>query len=755
MSRTPIGPDTLLFGDCIEWLRRIPSNTFSACVSDPPYGLEFMGKDWDAPWKDMGWQAGGGFSKPGIGERKTDWPSFSSTNRFGNTNPTCAKCGGRARGAKKCSCDEPDWKPIGKRRNPENEGLPDDMTGGGMAEQMRGFQQWCELWSREVLRVLKPGGHLLTFGGTRTYHRMVCGIEEAGFQIRDMIDYDCELVDYHSWMYGQGFPKSLNIGKAIDKSEKGHPQGGPDPTSPNHGKFKGGCDGENPTGRGFGAGPGQFMKPEGGMDDSDLDDETDPEDELEPTIEEGEGFSEVAGKWKGYGTALKPAHEPVAIFGKGTGSLPEHLVPFTYTPKVSTRERNLGCKNLFWLMEEGENRPITKKQYIAFRDENKEKKGQDGFTPHPIRRGNIWPCLHPDSFVVTSEGMVRISDVGVGDLVYSHDGKYHKVTDAFSKPCPVLYRISVRGCNADVLASDNHPFLVWRPVRSKKGAIRSGKVMWVKASEMEVGDYTMTPVSTMGKMGGSPDDLMWVIGLWLAEGSILKAGHGDNVYPVWSLSGDERDLVDRIRSVTNCKVSVYEKKDCNGISVVAFDTELGEKCIRLCGIKAGGKRVSSDVFEMSYGARTSFLQGYIQGDGSLEANDTRAKTVSESLSYQLKLLAESVGFYATCNRYEQKTRKIGTRIFKNVRPVWRLRFTEKNILGTGKRRTKPTAVEHDGVIYTLQYVKGVEREDYDGEVVNLTVDGAQTFQTSVGMSHNTVKPIDVHGQWHDAVCLYS
>ena len=96
----------------------------------------------------------------------------------------------------------------------------------------------------------EPGGHLLSFGGSRTYHRMACAIEDAGFEIRDQI----------MWIYGSGFPKSLDVSKAIDKAARGVPQGGADPTSPNHGKFKGGCSEENPSGRGFGAGPGQFMK---------------------------------------------------------------------------------------------------------------------------------------------------------------------------------------------------------------------------------------------------------------------------------------------------------------------------------------------------------------------------------------------------------------------------------------------------------------------------------------------------------------
>lgn len=63
-----------------------------------------------------------------------------------------------------------------------------------------------DLW-KKVYRVMKSGGYLLAFGGTRTYHRMACAIEDAGFEIRDTI----------MWLYGSGFPKSMNIGLAVDK----------------------------------------------------------------------------------------------------------------------------------------------------------------------------------------------------------------------------------------------------------------------------------------------------------------------------------------------------------------------------------------------------------------------------------------------------------------------------------------------------------------------------------------------------------
>ena len=114
----------ILAGDCVEQMRTLEADSVDAIVTDPPYGLEFMGKDWD------------GFGTP------------------------------------------------------------------------LGFQTWTEQWAREALRVLKPGGHLLAFGGTRMYHRLAAGIEDAGFEIRDTL----------MWLYGSGFPKSLDVSKAIDKT---------------------------------------------------------------------------------------------------------------------------------------------------------------------------------------------------------------------------------------------------------------------------------------------------------------------------------------------------------------------------------------------------------------------------------------------------------------------------------------------------------------------------------------------------------
>ena len=130
-----------------------------------------------------------------------------------------------------------------------------------------------ELW-QEALRGLKPGGHLLAFGGTRTYHRMVCAIEDAGFEIRDQMQ----------WIYGSGFPKSHDISKAIDKKL------GAEREVVGSRIKKAGDMRSNSYGKG------------GNYDDIEIN-ITSPS-------------SDEAKQWDGWGTALKPANEPIVVARK-------------------------------------------------------------------------------------------------------------------------------------------------------------------------------------------------------------------------------------------------------------------------------------------------------------------------------------------------------------------------------------------------------------------------------------------------------
>lgn len=145
----------LRHGDCLEVMRTLADNSVDSVVTDPPYGIRFMGKAWDG--QDIERRAA---------ERRAAASSDPQATDKGGHKSTAAEAG------------KYDLSPLA----------------------MLAFQAFSEDWAREAFRVLKPGGYLLTFASTRTYHRMTCGVESAGFEIRDQI----------GWCFGSGFPKSHN-----------------------------------------------------------------------------------------------------------------------------------------------------------------------------------------------------------------------------------------------------------------------------------------------------------------------------------------------------------------------------------------------------------------------------------------------------------------------------------------------------------------------------------------------------------------
>lgn len=136
-----------------------------------------------------------------------------------------------------------------------------------------------ETW-KKCLDVLKPGGYLLAFGGTRTYHRIACAVEDAGFEIRDCI----------MWLYGSGFPKSMNIGLAVDKKLG------------NESKV---------VGEGRSGGTSRAYQSE------------------ETTTAGAYQLKEAQNEWKGWGTALKPSYEPIIVARKPfKGSLVDNVMEY-------------------------------------------------------------------------------------------------------------------------------------------------------------------------------------------------------------------------------------------------------------------------------------------------------------------------------------------------------------------------------------------------------------------------------------------
>lgn len=162
--------------DCRDVLRSMPDSCVDAIVTDPPAGISFMNKTWDKPGV-LG--VSGGVAMP---------------QTTSNRNPSCRQCGGRKRAGsatKGCECETPDWNDVEYR-----------------LRDREAFIDFIRSVMIECLRVLKPGGHAVVWAIPRTSHWTATAIEDAGFEIRDIINH---------W-FGSGFPKSLDVSKAIDKA---------------------------------------------------------------------------------------------------------------------------------------------------------------------------------------------------------------------------------------------------------------------------------------------------------------------------------------------------------------------------------------------------------------------------------------------------------------------------------------------------------------------------------------------------------
>ena len=253
----------VLEGDCLDLLRTLPADSLDGCVTDPPYHLT-------------------------TGKRGGSGPASSSSR-----TPQ-----GRAR--------------IGTGF------MGKAWDGGDVA-----FRP--ETWA-EVLRVLKPGAHLLVFGATRTYHRLGVAIDDAGFEIRDCIRSEGDAAASAAtlgaaslgWLYGCGMPKSHDIAKAIDR-EGGTPGTYGAPKSAVHARWieRGemrGADGDDGWQRPW-------------MDD--------PEKVANAARVYIPGSADAA-RWQGWGTALKPSWEPICIARK----------PFRGTVAANMLRHGTGALNI-------------------------------------------------------------------------------------------------------------------------------------------------------------------------------------------------------------------------------------------------------------------------------------------------------------------------------------------------------------------------------------------------------------------------
>ena len=244
----------IINADCLSAMQEMTDGCIDAIVTDPPYGLAFMGAKWDTFGRDKQY---GNDSMEVRSKKALDYATANKgAPRYGNGHG------------------------------------PGKLT----AAEALAFQNAMTPIFKEAIRVAKPGAHLLCFGGTRTFHRMTCAIEDAGWEIRDCI----------MWVYGSGFPKSMDVGKAIDKALGAKREKVRVPAD----KVR------NPksinSGHGIEGGDRPWMKKAMEVGYHEMDGNT-------PTTDQ-------AKEWDGWGTCLKPAWEPIIVARKPLDGTVAHNV---------------------------------------------------------------------------------------------------------------------------------------------------------------------------------------------------------------------------------------------------------------------------------------------------------------------------------------------------------------------------------------------------------------------------------------------
>jgi DNA modification methylase len=339
----------------------------------------------------------------------------------------------------------------------------------------RSYQQWCAAWARECWRVLRPGGYLLAFSSRRLLHRMMAGIEDAGFEPRDII----------AWRYKSGLPTGIMAAVAVDRargcfkreafshkvyharSRQGRAwdgwhtglKPGFEPILVMRKPFSEKTLGHNLLRWGVGA----FHV-----------------DACRTPLTEEQAERVAAGKKRPPTRHLSASWNRMILYGATTADRGAWPVNVYTCSKPSAQERDRGLDDARFTKHGRKIYAVTP---------------HDGEKRLVTTRLNVHPCLHPDALVLTELGYRPIGEIETNERVYGADGRFHPVTATTRHPytSKYLYEIAVHGTNLTTLASDNHLFLVWRPTRDGK-RITGGKVLWLRADAISTGDYTMTPV---------------------------------------------------------------------------------------------------------------------------------------------------------------------------------------------------------------------------------------------------------------------
>lgn len=358
-------------------------------------------------------------------------------------------------------------------------------------------------------------------------------------------------------------------------------------------------------------------------------------------------------------------------------------------------------------------------------------------------------CFSGDTTVVTERGIKRISEVSVGDLVLTHTGNWKPVYDTKQREAETIV---VKGHgHPGLVTTPEHPF--WaseREVKSNKAHFSEPE--WVEAQNL-LGKFWHSPASTpeplerplvsfdspINKVFTQDESFWFVVGLWLADGHILKqkGEHGDYDYLVGislALNANQRSEFEELMSSSDMRFSYIDKTYRGVAQFQSYSNPLAVWLRDNFGEYAAGKTLPGWVLSMGSNERQALLDGYLFGDGHFpERHRWEASTVSKPLAIGIKLLAQTLGQHTTLF-YDDRGGTGGA--IKGVSFVQRPRWKVK---GTVTPQRHAGSYFHDGNI--LGRVKSIA-VGATQTVYNLSVADDESFIADGLVVHNCL------GHWH-------
>lgn len=405
--------------------------------------------------------------------------------------------------------------------------------------------------------------------------------------------------------------------------------------------------------------------------------------------------------------------------------------------------------------------------------------------PTPLSMGCKVPfdvCFLSSTNVLTRTGYKKISDIKIGEYVYTDKGRYKKVLNTFKNKSDDLLSLKIHGYPFNIVQTKNHPYKIIRKkdiickkhggqhlcikerLYEKKTCSKCSmhkdlchKPEYIRIDECNVGDYVLYPISKEKPIKPRIDP--WLVGIYLAKGSLIRYAHGrsrksGDVYNrgvQFSLNINEGKLASKIISILakyDIKGSVYKVKNRNSISVYAHSRKLSDYLYKLVGCGSHDKYIGKEIFKWDRESVLKLISGWVDGDGSFDIKKEilRATTVSKklfegiyliSLNHKIPVSVQEVIANCSFKGYEDKIVTSFTLFYSKRSSIELSKFLVKNIKINKK-------ITNDRVFYDLinnqeyAFIPIISLEDFVGinDVYNLSVKDDETYVVGPASVHN-------------------